>query len=157
LRVRHGLRPPQDDDGKTRHGEERPRHHAPIPVLAQQQHRRGSAEDRLQQRISELGRELYERLPTLLGHFNTLGKSLDTAVGSYNRAVGSMESRVLVTARKFEELGVAAPEGLPEPPEVDQRARVLHAPEVRALPDGQLSLPSGDPGDGPRSREEPST
>jgi DNA recombination protein RmuC len=85
------------------------------------------------QHISALGRELYERIQTLLGHFSTMGRSLDAAVASYNKAVGSMESRVLVTARKFEDLGVSAPEGLPEPREVDQRARVLHAPEVNSL------------------------
>ena len=82
------------------------------------------------QQISALGRDLYERLATLAGHFDTLGKNLDSAVGSYNKAVGSMETRVLVAARKFEELGAAPSGGLPGPREVDQRSRVLHPPEA---------------------------
>src|ERR1035438_7540696 len=58
--------------------------------------------------ISDLGRDLYERLKTFLGHFQSLGTSMERAVESYNKAVGSMESRVLVSARKFKELGAAA-------------------------------------------------
>jgi DNA recombination protein RmuC len=60
--------------------------------------------------ISKLGRELYERLVTLGGSFADVGKRLTQAVESYNKAVGSLESRVLVSARKFQELK-AAPEG----------------------------------------------
>ncbi|HVP39927.1 MAG TPA: DNA recombination protein RmuC [Candidatus Saccharimonadales bacterium] len=82
------------------------------------------------EQISALGRELYQRLATLAGHFDRLGKSLDGAVESYNAAVGSLETRVLVAARKFEDLGAAPPEGLPEPREVDARSRQLHAPEA---------------------------
>lgn len=54
--------------------------------------------------ISQLGRTLHERLGTLSEHFSRLGKSLGGAVDSYNKAVGSLETRVLTTARKFEDL-----------------------------------------------------
>jgi DNA recombination protein RmuC len=60
--------------------------------------------------ISDLGRELYERLGTMAGHFTTLGKRLDSAVQAYNQTLGSLERRVLVTARRFREQG-AAPSG----------------------------------------------
>lgn len=75
--------------------------------------------------ISRLGRMLYERIATLTSHFSDLGRSLDRAVSAYNSAVGSFESRVLVTVRKFRELG-AAPDGEIDPPEgVDRKARQL--------------------------------
>jgi DNA recombination protein RmuC len=57
--------------------------------------------------ISRLGRTLYERIATMTGHLSGLGKNLDNAVDAFNRTVGSFESRVLVTARKFKELGAA--------------------------------------------------
>lgn len=59
--------------------------------------------------ISQLGRTLHERLGKLAEHFSKLGRSLGTAVEQYNSAVGSFETRVLTTARKFEDLK-AAPE-----------------------------------------------
>lgn len=58
--------------------------------------------------IQELGRELHQRLLTLTGHFDKLGRSLRNSVESFNAAVGSYESRVLVTARQFEEIGAAS-------------------------------------------------
>ena len=75
--------------------------------------------------ISVLGRTLHERLTTLTGHFAKLGRSLDTAVGHYNSAIGSYETRVLTTARKFEELQ-AAPDGqnLPDTPRIEKSARI---------------------------------
>ena len=79
--------------------------------------------------ISELGRELYDRLKTFLGHFQTLGSSIERAVESYNKAVGSMESRVLVSARKFKELGAAAGGEIPALEPVDEAPRTLEAPE----------------------------
>jgi len=79
--------------------------------------------------ISDLGKELYERLKTFLGHFQTLGSSIERAVESYNKAVGSMESRVLVSARKFKELGAATGEEIPELEPVDEAPRTLEAPE----------------------------
>jgi len=79
--------------------------------------------------ISELGRDLYERLKTFLGHFQSLGSCLERAVDSYNKAVGSMESRVLVSARKFKELGAATGEEIPALEPVDEAPRALVAPE----------------------------
>src|SRR6185503_7935838 len=55
--------------------------------------------------IRKHGKDLYDRIVTLMGHVNRLGSTLDSAVTAYNATVGSMESRVLVTARKIAELG----------------------------------------------------
>jgi DNA recombination protein RmuC len=62
------------------------------------------------QEISHLGQQLYERLAKLAEHMRRLGKNLNTTVSTYNETVGTMESRVLASARKFHELG-AAPSG----------------------------------------------
>jgi DNA recombination protein RmuC len=77
------------------------------------------------QAISELGRTLYDRIGTLAGHFSSLGKGLDRAVDSYNRAVASMESRVLVSARKFKELGASTGKDLEAPEAVDKASRAV--------------------------------
>ena len=80
--------------------------------------------------ISTLGTTLYERLATLGEHFAELRTSLDGAVMSYNRAVGTLESRVLVSARRLKELGAAADRSelaVLEP--VDGRARTIQASE----------------------------
>jgi DNA recombination protein RmuC len=58
------------------------------------------------QEIHRLGRDLHERLATLCGHVDQVGRSLNAAVGHYNAAVGSLESRVLVSARRFNDLAV---------------------------------------------------
>jgi DNA recombination protein RmuC len=71
--------------------------------------------------IAALGKELYERVSVVTGHFTKLGKSLDQSVGCYNKAVGSIESRLLVTAKKFEALDSASPDPLPEPPLIEKQ------------------------------------
>jgi DNA recombination protein RmuC len=58
--------------------------------------------------VSMLGHELYKRIVDMSGHWMKMGRSLSTAVEAYNKAVGSLETRVLVSARKFKEFGAAA-------------------------------------------------
>jgi DNA recombination protein RmuC len=79
--------------------------------------------------VFELGRELHERLSGLGRHLERVGKSLTNAVGAYNQAVGSLESRVLVSARRLAALGIVDGE-LDAPTPVVDTARPLSAPEL---------------------------
>jgi DNA recombination protein RmuC len=79
--------------------------------------------------VHTLARELYGRLSTLGDHVGKLGASLSGAVTAYNRAVGSLESRVLVSARKLAEMGVSDDE-LPSPAQVEMTPRQPQAPEL---------------------------
>ena len=71
--------------------------------------------------VSILGHELYKRLIDMGGHWSRMGRSLSSAVEAYNKAVGSLETRVLVTARKFKELGASASQLEMEPLEIVER------------------------------------
>jgi len=77
------------------------------------------------QQISELGKELHDRLRNLAGHITSVGTGLDRAVESYNKAVGSLESRVLVSARKFAELGASVADDIPQLEPIETTARAL--------------------------------
>jgi DNA recombination protein RmuC len=77
--------------------------------------------------IQKHGKDLYDRIAILAQHFMKLGNSLDTAVQSYNSAIGSLETRVMVTARKVAELGARSDRELPEPQLIDTRPRELSA------------------------------
>jgi DNA recombination protein RmuC len=82
--------------------------------------------------VHSLGRELYQRLSTLGGHVERLGRSLGGAVAAYNDAVGSLERRVFTSARQLEDLGVVGPTAAtltPLDPLVDATPRPLTAPE----------------------------
>jgi DNA recombination protein RmuC len=92
--------------------------------------------------ISELGRELYDRLGTLGKHIAKLGRSLDGAVGAYNETVGSLESRVLVTARKFESHGV--PGEAPPVAPIERQSRPLQALELTMDTSDLLELHATD-------------
>lgn len=88
--------------------------------------------------ISELGAQLYERLVKLAEHWNAVGRGLAQATEAYNKATGSLETRVLVTARRFEALH-AAPAGreIPTPTPVEQQPRRLQAPDLDATGDSE--------------------
>jgi DNA recombination protein RmuC len=81
--------------------------------------------------VFDLGRELYERIGGLGRHMDRMGKALTSAVTSYNQTVGSLEGRVLVSARKLNDLGVTDAE-LTGPAPVEETARALSAPELVA-------------------------
>jgi DNA recombination protein RmuC len=84
--------------------------------------------------IAKLGRDLYDRLGVFSKHFAKVGRSLDSAVGAYNEAVGSFESRILVAARKFPEHGIAnqgaGSDELPETTPIERTSRPFVAAEL---------------------------
>src|SRR5579862_8744272 len=77
------------------------------------------------QRISALGKELHDRLRSMSVHMDNLRRGLDRAVDAYNKAAGSMESRVMVTARKFPELGAPITDEIPELDQIETTTRTL--------------------------------
>jgi DNA recombination protein RmuC len=79
--------------------------------------------------ISDLGKQLYDRLRTFLDHFSKMGTALARAVSAYNDATGSLESRVLIPARKFKELGAASGQDLAEASPIEALPRELAIPE----------------------------
>jgi len=84
-------------------------------------------------KVAALGRELYKRLSVMGGHASAVGRALDQAVGKYNQFVGSLESQVMVSAKRFEDLQVDH-EGktLPDLTPVETAPRVLSRPELIA-------------------------
>lgn len=96
----------------------------------------GWRQERLQanaQQISDLGRELYQRLLVLATHYDDVKRGLDRAVDAYNRSVASLETRVLVTARRFRDLGASSGDDIPELETIEKTTREVQAPEVRSL------------------------
>jgi DNA recombination protein RmuC len=80
--------------------------------------------------ISDLGKQLYDRLRLLAGHLEDVGRSIGRSVDAYNRVVGSLEARVFPAARRFQDLGAAGGDEIPAVPTVDETPRPLNAPEV---------------------------
>jgi DNA recombination protein RmuC len=82
------------------------------------------------QKISQLGRELYKRVSDVAAHWAKMGKHLDQAVHSYNKAVGSMETRLLVSARRFLDLEMTGENEIEPLEPLDQVARAVQAEEL---------------------------
>jgi DNA recombination protein RmuC len=92
------------------------------------------------QEVSQLARSLYDRLRTFTKHFDEIGKGLDRALDSYNRGVRSLESRVLVTARRFKERGAITGEEIEILEPIDKGARPLSFDEGGLFPEDTLPL-----------------
>ena len=92
--------------------------------------------------IQQLGRELYERLATMVDHLEGVGRNIKQAADSYDRFVGSLETKVLPGARRFKELGVSATKDLEVPPVLDLSVRRVIKDELtgRSTEDDLASL-----------------
>ena len=87
------------------------------------------------QEVSKLGKDLYDRLRVFTKHFESIGAGLKRALESYNDGVGSLEGRVLRTARKFKELGATRGEEIEALEPIDKSARALSLDEGGLFPD----------------------
>jgi DNA recombination protein RmuC len=93
------------------------------------------------QKISDLGKDLYDRLRTLGGHFEKMRRGLVQATESYNGAVGSLQRRVLPAARRFEELGAVSGETIDDLDPIEKQPDAVTAPELLT----QERLPEVEP------------
>ena len=106
--------------------------------------------------ISDLGKEMYDRLAVFAGHYVNVGNSLRQAIERYNRSVGSWDTRVATSAQRFSDLNVPITRELPEVPPVDAVPGTIQKltdgkPEAGKLADGKLAdgnLTDGKPGEG---------
>ena len=96
----------------------------------QQEQRAANADE-----VGKLGKELYDRLRTFVNYFADIGRNLDRALESYNKGVGSLEARVLVTARKFKERGAIAGEEVETMEPIDKSSRTLNLDEGGLFPE----------------------
>jgi DNA recombination protein RmuC len=85
--------------------------------------------------VSELGQELYDRLSTMGSHVSKLGGRLEKAVEAYNETVGSLESRVLPSARRFQDLGVPGKDEIEPVTPIERLVKPLTAPELASPPE----------------------
>jgi DNA recombination protein RmuC len=72
-------------------------------------------------------------LLVLATHYDDVKRGLDRAVDAYNRSVASLETRVLVTARRFRDLGASSGDDIPEIETIEKTTREVQAPEIRGL------------------------
>lgn len=75
------------------------------------------------QEISELGKQLYERINVIVQHLENIGTNLEKSISAYNKAVGSFETRILPSVRRFKELGISTGSDIPILEQIDQKPR----------------------------------
>jgi DNA recombination protein RmuC len=85
--------------------------------------------------IQLLGRELYDRLATMVGHLDALGGNIKQAADSYDKFIGSLEQKVLPGARRFKELGVSSTKDLEIPGPINLSVRRVKKDELRPQDD----------------------
>jgi DNA recombination protein RmuC len=90
--------------------------------------------------IQSLGRDLYERLATLVDHLESVGKNIKLAADSYDRFVGSLEQKVLPGARRFRDLGVSSTKELGTPEPINLNPRRVTRDELTSLPEPRESI-----------------
>ena len=81
-------------------------------------------------KIRDIGEELYQRLAVFSDHLAKLGKSLDTSTKHFNNAVGSFDTRILPSARKFKELGINEKKSIVQPEQIETATRSLESTEI---------------------------
>lgn len=81
-------------------------------------------------KIRDIGEELYQRLAVFSDHLAKLGKSLDTSTKHFNNAVGSFDTRILPSARKFKELGINEKKSISQPDQIETATRSLESTEI---------------------------
>jgi DNA recombination protein RmuC len=114
-----------------------------LQVVAQ-----GWRHERLAQNAEEiqaLGKDLYARVSKMTDYLDTLRMRLDSTVRAFNDTVGSYETRVLVTARKFKELGATTGTDIEPPQTIDAAPRILHSANLLGLPDEVTNADESEP------------
>jgi len=96
------------------------------------------------QEVSDLAKTLYDRLRVFTNHFDDIGRNLDRALDAYNKGVRSLETRVLVTARRFKERGAIAGDEIETLEPVDKGARALSLDEGGLFPEAPSALVDDD-------------
>jgi DNA recombination protein RmuC len=95
--------------------------------------------------ISEVGRELYERLDVFVKHLEKAGSGLTYATRAYNDAIGSLERRVLPGARRLKELHATTEEAIEPPPAIEIETRPVTTPELKGVEEGLNAEGRGGP------------
>jgi DNA recombination protein RmuC len=90
--------------------------------------------------IRSLGKDLYNRVSKMTDYLDTLRMRLDSTVKAFNEVIGSYETRVLVTARKFKELGATSGGDIEPPQSIDTAPRILHSANLLGLPDDVAAI-----------------
>ena len=96
--------------------------------------------------ISDLGKEMYERLAVFAGHYVNVGNSLKQAIERYNRSVGSWDTRVAASARRFPELNVPVTREIPEVAPVDSVPVSIQKLTADESPESELTDNGSDMG-----------